>query len=77
VDAKELDSRLGAPGLTAEEIAGLSALVAKSGAAEQVEQRIERLMADSLAALEAAPLADGTARAALRALAEAATVRRY
>ncbi|WP_228718422.1 polyprenyl synthetase family protein [Kitasatospora acidiphila] len=77
VDAKELDSRLGAPGLTGEEIAELSTLVARSGAAEQVEQRIEQLMDESLGALEAAPLADETVREALRALAEAATVRRY
>ncbi|WP_245984079.1 polyprenyl synthetase family protein [Streptomyces tateyamensis] len=72
-----LDRRLGAPGLTAEEITELSDLVAKSGAPEQVEERIEQLMDRSLAALAAAPLADETARATLLALARAATVRRY
>ncbi|GAA0656617.1 polyprenyl synthetase family protein [Kitasatospora atroaurantiaca] len=76
-DARHLDERLGAPDLTAEEIPALRALVERSGAAEVVEQRIEELMRQSLAALDAAPLADGPARSTLLALAEAATIRKY
>ncbi|MGW3230580.1 polyprenyl synthetase family protein [Kitasatospora sp. NPDC001095] len=76
-DARHLDERLGAPDLAAPEVAELRALVARSGAPEVVERRIEELMRQSLAALEAAPLADGRARAVLLALAEAATVRKY
>jgi geranylgeranyl diphosphate synthase type I len=75
--ARRLDERLGAPGITVEEIAELSELVAHSGAAERVEERIEELMGRSLAALESAPLVDETARTTLLALARAATVRRY
>lgn len=75
--AARLDARLGATDLTAPEIAELSALVAESGAPAQVEQRIEQLMARSLAALAAAPLKDEAARETLLALARAATVRRY
>ncbi|AUG76756.1 polyprenyl synthetase [Kitasatospora sp. MMS16-BH015] len=76
-EARHLDGRLGAPDLTPEEIPGLAALVSRSGAADAVEQRIAELMHQSLTALDAAPLADGPARAALLALAEAATVRKY
>ncbi|MGW4650341.1 polyprenyl synthetase family protein [Kitasatospora sp. NPDC004289] len=76
-DARHLDERLGAPDLTAEEVPVLRGLVERSGAAELVEHRIDELMAQSLAALDAAPLAAGPARAALLALAEAATVRKY
>ncbi|MFI6446450.1 polyprenyl synthetase family protein [Kitasatospora sp. NPDC050543] len=76
-EARHLDERLGAPDLAPEEVAVLRALVERSGAPERVEQRIEELMRQSLAALESAPLADGQARAVLLALAEAATVRRY
>ncbi|MFG2904590.1 polyprenyl synthetase family protein [Kitasatospora sp. NPDC048286] len=76
-DARHLDERLGAPDLAAPEVAELRALVARSGAPEVVERRIEELMRQSLAALEAAPLADGRARTVLLALAEAATVRKY
>ncbi|MFJ7907817.1 polyprenyl synthetase family protein [Kitasatospora sp. NPDC096204] len=76
-DARHLDERLGAPDLAAPEVAELRALVARSGAPELVERRIEELMRQSLAALEAAPLADGRARTVLLALAEAATVRKY
>ncbi|MFI9272460.1 polyprenyl synthetase family protein [Kitasatospora sp. NPDC052896] len=75
--ARRLDERLGAPGLGAAEIAELSELVARSGAAERVEERIEALMAQALAALDAAPLVDDAARTTLLALARAATVRRY
>ncbi|WP_231977816.1 polyprenyl synthetase family protein [Streptomyces sp. TLI_053] len=76
-EARRLDERLGAPDLTPAEVAGLRELVARSGAPERVERRIDELMGQSLAALEAAPLADGQARTALLALAEAATVRKY
>ncbi|MFI2610016.1 polyprenyl synthetase family protein [Kitasatospora sp. NPDC018619] len=76
-DARHLDERLGAPDLGAPEVAELSALVARSGAPELVELRIEELMRQSLAALEAAPLADERARTVLLALAEAATVRKH
>ncbi|MCX4749590.1 polyprenyl synthetase family protein [Kitasatospora sp. NBC_01287] len=75
--AARLDAGLGAADLTAARIAELSALVAESGAPEQVEQRIEQLMERSLAALAAAPLHDEAARETLLALARAATVRRY
>ncbi|MFB7129310.1 polyprenyl synthetase family protein [Kitasatospora sp. NPDC056273] len=76
-DARHLDERLGAPDLAAPEVAELRGLVARSGAPELVERRIEELMRQSLAALEAAPLADERARTVLLALAEAATVRKY
>ncbi|GHF42131.1 geranylgeranyl pyrophosphate synthase [Kitasatospora xanthocidica] len=76
-DARHLDERLGAPDLAPEEVAGLRGLVARSGAPELVEHRIEELMRQSLAALAAAPLADERARGVLLALAEAATVRKY
>ncbi|GAB7183672.1 polyprenyl synthetase family protein [Kitasatospora sp. Ki12] len=76
-DARHLDERLGAPDLAPEEVAGLRGLVARSGAPELVEHRIEELMRQSLAALAAAPLADERAREVLLALAEAATVRKY
>ncbi|MFB7663483.1 polyprenyl synthetase family protein [Kitasatospora sp. NPDC056138] len=76
-DARRLDQRLGAPDLTAEEIPALRGLVERSGAAELVERRIGELMRQSLDALDAAPLADGPARSALLALADAATARKY
>lgn len=76
-DARHLDERLGAPDLGPEEVAGLRELVARSGAPELVEGRIEELMRQSLAALAAAPLVDERARGVLLALAEAATVRKY
>ncbi|MFF1875188.1 polyprenyl synthetase family protein [Kitasatospora herbaricolor] len=76
-DARHLDERLGAPDLAPEEVVVLRGLVGRSGAPERVESRIEELMRQSLAALEAAPLVDPRAREVLLALAEAATVRRY
>ncbi|WP_441246536.1 polyprenyl synthetase family protein [Kitasatospora sp. McL0602] len=76
-DARHLDSRLGAADLTSEEIPVLRSLIERSGAADAVEQRIDVLMQQSMAALDAAPLADGPARSVLLALAEAATVRKY
>ncbi|GAA1251720.1 polyprenyl synthetase family protein [Kitasatospora nipponensis] len=76
-DAQRLDRRLGAPGLEPAEIAELGALVAGSGAADRVEERIDHLMHRSLAALDAAPLADEAARETLLAVAVAAAVRRY
>ncbi|WP_377272043.1 polyprenyl synthetase family protein [Peterkaempfera sp. SMS 1(5)a] len=75
-DARLLDERLGAPDLEPAEVERRG-IIAASGAPERVEQRIEALLAEALAALEAVPLADGPARDALRALASAATVRRY
>ncbi|MFG2821030.1 polyprenyl synthetase family protein [Kitasatospora sp. NPDC048365] len=72
-DAAYLDAQLG----VAEDVDGMRALIEKSGAADLVEHRIDELMDQSLAALDAAPLADGPARATLRALAEAATARKY
>ncbi|MFD9129670.1 polyprenyl synthetase family protein, partial [Kitasatospora sp. NPDC059571] len=72
-DARLLDERLGAPDLDAAEIERLRDLVGRSGAADLVERRIDELMAQSLAALDAAPLAGGPARGTLLALAEAAT----
>ncbi|MEU2632666.1 MULTISPECIES: polyprenyl synthetase family protein [Kitasatospora] len=76
-DARHLDERLGAADLAAEEIPVLRGLVERSGAADRVERRIEELLEQSLAALDAAPLADGPARPALLALAEAATIRKH
>ncbi|WP_405017008.1 polyprenyl synthetase family protein [Kitasatospora sp. NBC_00070] len=76
-DAVQLDERLGAADLTADEVPVLRRLVERSGAAETVERRIDELMAQSLDALDAAPLAAGPTRATLLALAEAATVRKY
>ncbi|MEV8093562.1 polyprenyl synthetase family protein [Kitasatospora sp. NPDC085879] len=76
-DARHLDERLGAADLTAEEIPVLRDLVQRSGAADRVEQRIEELLKQSLAALDAAPLTDGPARPTLLALAEAATTRKH
>ncbi|GJF32982.1 geranylgeranyl pyrophosphate synthase [Kitasatospora sp. NE20-6] len=76
-DARLLDERLGAPDLSPDEVPGLRALVVRSGAADVVEQRIGDLLRQSLAALDAAPLAGGPARGALLALAEAATARAY
>ncbi|MEV4555917.1 polyprenyl synthetase family protein [Kitasatospora sp. NPDC049285] len=76
-DAHRLDTRLGAPDLTPEEIADLRELIAASGAPAVVEARIDHLMDTALAALDAAPLATGPAREVLAALADAATVRKY
>ncbi|MCD0481652.1 polyprenyl synthetase family protein [Streptacidiphilus sp. ASG 303] len=76
-DARILDDRLGAPDLDGDEVERLRGIIARSGAAEQVERRIDALLGQALEALEAAPLADGPARDALRSLATAATVRRY
>ncbi|MFC8717230.1 polyprenyl synthetase family protein [Kitasatospora sp. NPDC057198] len=76
-DAAHLDARLGAPGLDADGIAELRDLITLSGAPELVEARIDALLAEALAALDAAPVADGPTREVLRALADAATVRKY
>ncbi|WP_055589258.1 polyprenyl synthetase family protein [Peterkaempfera griseoplana] len=76
-DARLLDERLGAPDLAPAEVERLRGIIARSGAPERVEQRIDALLTEALAALEAVPLAEGPARDALRALASAATVRRY
>lgn len=76
-DAAHLDTRLGAPDLDAGQIAELRDLITLSGAPSTVEDRIEALLAEALAALAAAPVADGPTREVLRALADAATVRKY
>jgi geranylgeranyl diphosphate synthase type I len=76
-DARHLDARLGAADLDPAEIPALRDLVARSGAADAVEQRITDLMRQALTALDAAPLADGPARGVLLSLAEAATARKH
>jgi geranylgeranyl diphosphate synthase type I len=76
-DARLLDERLGAPDLGRDEVEVLRGIIARSGAADRVEQRIDALLGEALAALDAAPLADGPARGALRELASAATARRH
>ena len=76
-DARRLDDRLGAPDLAPAEVEQLRGIIARSGAAERIEERIDALLGQALAALDTAPLSDGHARAALRALATAATARRY
>ncbi|GLW57277.1 polyprenyl synthetase family protein [Kitasatospora phosalacinea] len=76
-DAAHLDARLGTPGLTAGEIAELRDLITLSGAPDLVEARIDALLTEALDALDAAPIADGPTRGVLRALADAATVRKY
>ncbi|MFJ9776750.1 polyprenyl synthetase family protein [Kitasatospora sp. NPDC101157] len=76
-EARYLDDRLDAPDLTADEILALRTPVERSGAADLVERRITELLSAAHAALDAASLADGSAREMLPALAEAATVRTY
>jgi geranylgeranyl diphosphate synthase type I len=74
-DAKRLDEGLGRP-LTEDEVADLRAVIESSGAADEVEGRIDALTSAALTALEAAPIT-GTARSALRDLADAATQRAH
>ncbi|MFJ6213927.1 polyprenyl synthetase family protein [Streptomyces sp. NPDC092296] len=76
-DARLLDERLGAPDLAPAEVDRLREVIARSGAAERIERRIDALLAEAVAALDAAPLRDERARHALRELASAATARRY
>ncbi|MFF0293628.1 polyprenyl synthetase family protein [Kitasatospora sp. NPDC004615] len=77
VDAKTLDTRLGAPDLTPDEVAELRELISASGAPAIVEARIDQLLTEALTALHNAPIADGPTREVLQALADAATVRKY
>ena len=71
--AKLLDHSLGLP-LSGSEVAELQRIIVRSGAQAEVEERIEALMRQSLAALEDSPV-DAPARETLRALATAATQR--
>ena len=72
-DAKRLDEALGTA-LSVEEVADLRRIIDGSGAHAAVERRIEDLTAESLAALEAAPVTPAS-RGVLRELAAAATQR--
>jgi geranylgeranyl diphosphate synthase type I len=72
-DAARLDAALGQP-LTAAEVDDLRAVIDASGAAAEVEQRIDALTRQALDALASAPVSD-VARTALRQLADAATRR--
>ncbi len=70
--AKLLADRFGAPDLTAAEVEELQAVLEETGARGQVEDTIDRLVAEALTALDAAPFAQhppaGEARARLREL---------
>jgi len=70
----ELDAGLGDRGLDDAGVARLRALILRSGARDRTEERISTLTSAALAALEAAEI-EPEARAALRALADAATRR--
>jgi geranylgeranyl diphosphate synthase type I len=72
-DARLLDRSLGTE-LDEQEVAALRRVIESSGAQADVEQRIRALTDESLAALDALPVA-GPAREALRRLADAATQR--
>jgi geranylgeranyl diphosphate synthase type I len=72
-EARLLDTSLGRP-LDEAEVATLRGVIERSGAQAAVEQAIRDLTGHALTALEAAPVS-GTAREALRDLAEAATQR--
>ena len=72
-DARRLDAALGRP-LDGREVAELQRLIERSGAHAEVESRIEKLTAESLAAVESAAIAED-ARSVLRELAAAATQR--
>src|SRR3954447_3760483 len=72
-DAKRLDSALGSA-LTGAEVEDLRRIIDGSGAAAEVERRIEDLTATSLQALATAPVT-AVARQALEELAAAATQR--
>ncbi|MFC1435847.1 polyprenyl synthetase family protein [Streptacidiphilus sp. N1-3] len=76
-DARLLDDLLGAPDLDQPGLELLRGVITRSGAPQRVEARISRLLEESLTALDAAPLADPTARRMLHRLAAAATARRY
>jgi geranylgeranyl diphosphate synthase type I len=72
-EARRLDAALGRP-LAGGEVAELQRLIERSGAHAEVESRIEKLTAESLAAVDSRAIADG-ARPVLRELAAAATQR--
>jgi geranylgeranyl diphosphate synthase, type I len=72
-DARRLDAALGHP-LEDREVAELQRLIERSGAHAEVESRIEKLTAESLAAVESAAIAED-ARPVLQELAAAATQR--
>jgi geranylgeranyl diphosphate synthase type I len=74
-DAKRLEDGLGRP-LTDDEVADLRRIIESTGAAQEVERRIDDLTASALRALDEAPLSD-LARSALRDLANAATQRAH
>ena len=76
-DARQLDELLGRPDLDEARIGLLRGVITRSGAPERVEARIEQLLDESLAALDAAPIVDPAARRVLRRLADAATARRH
>jgi len=73
VDAARLDAALGSP-LSADEVAGLRAIIDASGAHTHVEQVIDDLVELSLTKLDASSFAE-PARQVLRELASAATDR--
>jgi geranylgeranyl diphosphate synthase type I len=70
---KTLDESLGRP-LTGSEVAELQQIIVRSGAQVQVEERIDSLMQQSLAALDGSAVT-AEAQATLRSLATAATQR--
>lgn len=72
-EAARLDARLGSP-LTVDEVTDLRRVIERSGAAADVERRIEALTGEALEALTAGDFAE-PARAELRRLADAATQR--
>mgnify|MGYP006276188297 CR=1 FL=1 len=71
----DLRRLLGDPGLDESGVATLRAVITDTGALAHVEELIESMLAQSLAAIDAAPITDD-ARVALRDLAFAATRRR-
>ncbi len=74
-DAKRLEDGLGRP-LTDDEVADLRRIIESTGAAQDVERRIDDLTTSALRALDEAPVSD-VARSALRDLADAATQRAH
>jgi len=73
--AAVLRRHLGDPALNASGVAVLREVIAETGALDVVETMVTDLTGQALLALERAPVADPVARAALRALADAATRR--
>jgi geranylgeranyl diphosphate synthase, type I len=76
-EARLLDDLLGSPDLDEPRLRLLRGVITRSGAPERVEARIDRLLREALAALDAAPLVDPEARRVLRRLADAATTRQH